>query len=112
MTGRRTADRASVRVPSAGRATTSARDRDAINCTRNRPAGRSVERPRGSTALAGLIGDHAAPLRTAALLRRPRVDFDVGSPRIGNERDADAAVIYRVGPVKLDVVGLKRLDEG
>ena len=45
-------------------------------------------------------------------MRRPLVDFDVGSPRIGNERDANAAVIHRVGPVKLDVVGLKRLDEG
>jgi transposase len=40
----------------------------------------------------------------APLLRRPLVDFDVGSPRIGDERDADAAVIHRVGPVKLDVL--------
>src|SRR5262249_32945035 len=46
------------------------------------------------------------------LLRRPLVDFDVGSPRIGDERDAHTDVIYRVRPIKLDVAGLKRLDEG
>src|SRR5258708_34586550 len=46
------------------------------------------------------------------LLRRPLVDFDVGSPRIGDECDPDTAVVHRVRPIKLDVVGLERLDEG
>src|SRR5258708_19261178 len=46
------------------------------------------------------------------VLRRTVVDFDVGAPRIGDECDPDTDVVHRVRPIKLDVVGLKRLDEG
>jgi hypothetical protein len=43
-------------------------------------------------------------------LGRSLVDFDVGSPRIGDERDPDPAVIHRVRPIELDVAGFERLD--
>src|SRR5262249_3962103 len=57
------------------------------------------------------IGESDPKRSFDARLAWPVVCLDVGAPRIGNERDSDATVIDRVGPIELDVLGFERLDE-
>jgi hypothetical protein len=49
--------------------------------------------------------------RTSLACRRPLVDLDIGSPRIGDERNSNADFIDRIRPVELDALGFLRLDE-
>src|SRR5947209_14439991 len=57
------------------------------------------------TGLNATLGDNALAGR------RPLVDLDIGTPRVGDERDSNAEIVDRIRPIELDVVGFQRLDE-